>query len=1106
MSPTEETVSPALEELLEEYAARLQAGEALDPAAFARGHPEHAELLGRVLPTMQVLAQLSASGETRPAAEGLGAGPGDAVPGQLGDFRIGREVGRGGMGIVYEAEQVSLGRRVALKVLPFAGTLDQKQLQRFKNESQAAAHLQHQHIVPVHFVGCERGVHFYAMQFIDGQTLAQVIAELRRSAGDQTAPAPADRPPSATQFPAAPPKPEEDATRAYRPSPRHPGLAAPDTVPQAGLATERSHRTANYFKMVARLGIQAAEALQHAHDFGVVHRDVKPGNLLVDGRGYVWLTDFGLAHMQTEASLTLSGDLIGTVRYMSPEQALANRVLIDERTDVYSLGATLYELLTLRPAFRGNDRQELLRQIAFDEPVRPSRINKEVPAELETVVLKAMEKRPEDRYRTAEELAEDLRRVLKDEPIRARRPTKLQRLRKWCRRHQSLVRMAAVSAALFMVLLTAAAAVAIWLAARATEAESQALADRDRAEEQAAIAQEVTLFLMNDLLDQASCWAQADRRFMADPQLTVRQALDRAAQRIGDRFLSQPLVEAAVRQAIGRAYQAVGKPKTAIEHLQKSVSLHRAQLGADHRYTLDTMQSLSFAYEMAGQAQRALMLLEQVVAKRKEKLGADHPDTLSSMNMLAYEYHTAGLLAKAQALQEQVLAKTKEKLGSDHPNTLSSMCNLATVYYKSGLLAKAQALQEQVMAKAKEKLGPDHPNTLRAMGNLANTYMLAGQMQRALSLQERTLTMRKKILGPDHPETVLSMCNLASDYSKVGKVGKARQLYEQGLAKRRETLGSEHPWTLETMRDLGNLYREAGQLGKSISLLEEALRICKTKIDPYNRLTLEIMNDLGVSYGHSGNRAKEVALYEEALAKMKIKLGPNDPLTLRTMNNLAFSYSKARQWGKALALYKKALAKMKVKLDAKDPVTYLTITNLANAYLNAGQEREALPLYEEALAKRKKNLGADHPDTLQSMNNLAWFLATCSESQLRNPARAVRLASKATQRAAGQGTFWNTLGVARYRAGEWKGALEAIDRSMKLRKGGDSFDWIFAAMAHWQLGEKEQARKWYERAMRWMEKNRPKGPELDRFRHEAAELLGVKELTAGRAKEKATGK
>jgi WD40 repeat protein/serine/threonine protein kinase len=330
------------------------------------------------------------------------------------------------MGVVYEAEQLSLRRRVALKVLPFAATMDPRQLQRFKNEAQAAAQLHHTHIVPVHYVGSERGVYFYAMQFVEGQSLAAVIAGLRTATNPVVSPV--DQPtvdPSAGQ-----PIPPTGVDTAR-------GLD--------GLSTARSSKDAAWFRTVTRLGIEAAEALDHAHQRGVVHRDVKPANLLVDATGHLWVTDFGLAQMQSDARLTITGDLVGTLRYMSPEQALAKRVVIDHRTDVYSLGATLYELLTLEPAFTGTDRQELLRQIAFEEPRPPRRLNRTIPAELETIVLKALEKNPAERYATAQELADDLRRFQEHKPIRARRPTLTERLRKWAARQPAVVGLLLVS-------------------------------------------------------------------------------------------------------------------------------------------------------------------------------------------------------------------------------------------------------------------------------------------------------------------------------------------------------------------------------------------------------------------------------------------------------------------------------------------------------------------------------------------------------------------------------------------------------------------------------------------------------------------------------------
>ena len=465
-------------DLVDEIAKRTQAGELVDVEAYIAAHPGHAERLRKLLPAVEALAELghsAAAGETFVPPTGRDF---DSEQGRLGDFHILREVGRGGMGVVYEAEQISLGRRVALKVLPFAAALDAKQLQRFRNEAQAAAHLIHQNIVPVYYVGCERGVHFYAMQFIDGQTLAAVIQELRGVRGVEREARQDGRVASQVSGSASNAIAEPQSTASYRGlQPPLAPAAAPlsSTPPAAALSTERSNRSPAFFRTVANLGMQAAEALEHAHQLDVIHRDIKPANLLVDMNGHLWITDFGLARLGSDAGLTMTGDLLGTIRYMSPEQALAKRVAVDARTDIYSLGVTLYELLTLEPAYNGKNREEVLRQIAFDEPRLPHRLNRSIPAELETIVLKAMAKNPDERYATAQELADDLRRYLEDKPIRAKRPSLRQRTVKWARRHKTVVR-AAIAVLVLAVAALAVSTTVIW---RAKEELSQSL-ERER--------------------------------------------------------------------------------------------------------------------------------------------------------------------------------------------------------------------------------------------------------------------------------------------------------------------------------------------------------------------------------------------------------------------------------------------------------------------------------------------------------------------------------------------------------------------------------------------------------------------------------------------------
>ncbi len=370
----------------DEFLRRQQQGENPDVEEYAQRYPQAASLLRAVLASLRLIDRSTpeASGEVEAET--------------LGDFRLRREIGRGGMGVVYEAEQISLNRRVALKVLPSAATLDPRRLQRFKIEAQAAAQLLHPNIVPVYAVGCERGIHFYAMQLIEGRTLSEFVDQLRNGVGQGTN--------------------SDSAT----------------TVVQFAPSLTR----ADLFRRTAEIAAQAADALDHAHQAGIIHRDVKPSNLLLDANGKVWITDFGLAHCQSDSTLTLTGDLVGTLRYMSPEQARGGRTPLDARADVYSLGATLYELLTLHPVVDGHDRQEILSKITTQEPIAPRRLNRNLPRELEIILQTALAKSPRERYATAAEFADDLRRFLEDRPLLARPPNPVQRLRKWVKRHRPL--------------------------------------------------------------------------------------------------------------------------------------------------------------------------------------------------------------------------------------------------------------------------------------------------------------------------------------------------------------------------------------------------------------------------------------------------------------------------------------------------------------------------------------------------------------------------------------------------------------------------------------------------------------------------------------------
>jgi len=373
-----------LEDVLDHYLQELAEGRDPDQESYLRAYPDLTDALRGLFKTLDFVETTTRTLNAGRLEEGQ----------HLGEFRIIKEIGRGGMGVVYEAVQTSLDRRVALKVLAVGALLSDNALTRFTREATLAGSLHHTNIVPVYAVGCEQEIHYYAMQYIEGRSLSGFV--------------------------------KERAAAATPPSGAH-------------------------YRRIANWGRQAAEALAYAHGKGIRHRDIKPSNLLIDRSDNLWIADFGLARADADATITQSGDVIGTARYMSPEQARGGKSVLDERTDIYSLGITLYELLAQEPAFDGESRDQILGDIIRTEPLPIRRIEGSVPRDLETIVSKCMQKNPDDRYNSAADLADDCRRVVAGEPIRARRTPILVKAARFLGRHRTAAAGILIVAALIVV-------------------------------------------------------------------------------------------------------------------------------------------------------------------------------------------------------------------------------------------------------------------------------------------------------------------------------------------------------------------------------------------------------------------------------------------------------------------------------------------------------------------------------------------------------------------------------------------------------------------------------------------------------------------------------
>ena len=1028
-----ETIARDLDSLVAEVADRftdeVKQGRAPSVEAYAQRHPEIATIIRQVFPALAILGDISAGATAGlpSSASVLHESDDPAHPasstGVLGDFRILREIGRGGMGVVYEAEQISLGRRVALKVLPFAAMLDRQQLARFKNEARAAATLDHPNIVAIYSVGGERSVHFYAMQLIEGQSLAQVIDQLRAGSNEQGVAN--ERETESSHLDCSPPLHGEGLGEGCR-----------DTAPIAALSTLPAFDTRDYFRAVAKLGIQAAEALDHAHQNGILHRDIKPANLLVEcshhaprdetsngphGRKNhhaerddytlkLWITDFGLARIEQDAGMTMTGDILGTLRYMSPEQALAKRVVVDHRGDIYSLGVTLYELLTLQPVFPGNDRQELLRQIACDEPRKLRQISPRIPQDLQTIVEKAIEKDPTDRYATALELRNDLIAFLEHRSVVARSPSSIHSTRKWLRRHRPMV----VASGVTLMVAIAVGMVGLLFAFH-----------RERQQRQAA---QQSLELARDSVDEmltkvASTWV-ADSASGSEIQ---RQFLDRALG-IYQRLAKQPLdgnlrgIDSATAfERMADIHMQLGEFRKAIAELQITVEMYQELAAVDDAASsaplVRSYRKLAHALATESQVDASRQATDRGVELAQQLLDQKRhlPHLERELARLLYLRATAlmdnGKVAEAATVISQPAAQLVDRLGLTEHDPLEDLVLAAelasvrsTILLQQGQLDDAAKAASSAVSLRYLSL-PNYSDAkplldanARLFENLADIRLAHDQPAEAVEALRSALCLRKQRLGGRTPTQI----NLA--------------------------IFTNEPWLHGETRAVANYCGTQLRLARALALEDR----------PY----------------------EAEAMLGEALEAAQI-LNDTFPDVLEF-------------W----VLDANAAAAVGEQLTERNSPEASYFLRLAAA------------LWSEM------RLQSPQAEQFQSeahgvMRDWDWFRSAHPEHAKRSGTReSLKLNNFTT-------AFWHRmLGLAWFERATWDAAAAEFEKSADMRKEGQAYDWLHFAMSCHHRGQADQAKSNYQQAVAQMNLADTPDAELESLRRTVEHLLAVANLTS----------
>jgi serine/threonine protein kinase len=967
--------------------------------------------------------------------------PGD----RIGRYKLLQQIGEGGCGVVYMAEQREpVRRRVALKVIKL-GMDTREVIARFEAERQALALMDHPNISKVLDAGAtDAGRPYFVMELVQG-------------------------------------------------------------IPITHYCDKNKLNT----KERLELFVQVCHAIQHAHQKGIIHRDIKPSNILVadqEGVPEPKIIDFGIAKATAGQKLTdktvftALEQFIGTPAYMSPEQAKLSGLDIDTRSDIYSLGVLLYELLTGRTPFDARRLlevgfDEIRRIIREEEPPSPSkrlstmadeeqttaararqtdspRLLHLIRGDLDWIVMKCLDKDRNRRYETANALASDIMRHVNNEPVLARPPSKVYRFQKLVRRHK--LAFAAAAAVGLTLLISLGVVVSALQTSRESEraakgallraqtAESADLAEAKKAKSEAERAETAETLAKQRLAESEAISKFLTQLFQSpDPArdgrtIKVVDILSAAARKLETELTNQPSLQAKLQATLGLTYDALGLSREAIPLQEKVRDYYLAASGPEHPDTLGAMNELANFYDDAGRRDEALKLREEVLALRRTVNGPEDPATLIAMNNLANSYFEAGRRDEALKMREEVLALRRTVSGPEHTDTLKAMNNLGDSYEAVGRREEALKLREEVLPLRRKVSGPEHPETLRAMHNLANSYDEAGRRDEALKLREEALALSRKLNRPESPDTLGAMNNLAYSYHEAGRRDEAIMLMEEVLALCRKVNGLEHPNTLDAMQNLASSYDDAGRRVQALKMRELVLALRRKVLGPEHADTLTTMSDLATSYDESARRDEALKLREEALPLFRKVLGPENPYTLQAMNDLASSYAEAGRHQEAIALLAKAC-----EADPKDTDGSLTLATWQTWFSHdADYEATRRRLVQQAE-------GTDQAGTAERAAKAASLRPSTDAVLLTN---ALHLAQRAVELGTNSSSLpWYqlSLGLAEYRNGQFAAAERSIVVAEQTVGDQDEIQGIahmFHAMSLFRQNRPEEARKLFTQA------------------------------------------